>query len=123
MVEYDCVTAPIASKERLSIPSTQIHEDFEVKSFTPELRWIALSTILALATTSTAPFGHLEVAHSLTPHTSTMIMDVIGGETRRCISLSQARRFARDIQDRIDAQYQSLLEAEAKSTAVWEDNV
>ena len=73
--------------------------------------------------TYTVPLGHLGVAHSVTPPTSTIIVEKVEEKAKRSISLSQARRFARDIQDRIDAQYQSLLEAEAKSTAVWEDNV
>lgn len=126
MVKYDCATAPIEKKEGLSPPSTKIQEDFEVKFeylvFTPELRRIAATAILAFAT-YTVPLGHLGVAHSVTPPTSTIIVEKVEEKTKRSISLSQARRFARDIQDRIDAQYQSLLEAEAKSTAVWEDNV
>jgi hypothetical protein len=52
-----------------------------------------------------------------------MIIEVGGDKTERSISLSQARCFAREIQNRIDAQYQNLLEAEAKANAVWEDDV
>jgi hypothetical protein len=122
MVEYDCATVSIEKKERLSPPSTKIHEDFEYLIFTPELRRIAATTILAFAT-YTAPFGHLEVAPTVTPPTSTMIMEVDGDKSKRSISLSEARRFAREIQNRIDAQYQSLLEAEAKTSAVWEEDV
>ena len=124
MVEYDCVTAPIASKERLSRPSSQIYEDFEVKPeyliITPEWRRIAATTFLAFVTYN-APFGHFEVAHSVTPPTSTMIMELVEDETGRSISLLQARRFAREIQNRIDAQYHSLLEAEVEVSVVWED--
>ena len=122
MFEYDCATVPIERKERLSPPSTKINEDFEYLIITPELRRIAATTFLAFVT-YTAPFGHLELAHSVTPPTNIMIMDVVEGETSRIISLSQARRFARQIQNRIDAQYQNLLEAEYKSSVVWEEDL
>ena len=122
MVEYDCATVSVEKKERLSPPSTKINEDFEYLIIIPEWRRIAATTILAFVT-YTAPFGHLEVANSVTPPTSTMIMEVVEGETGRSISLFQARRFAREIQNRIDAQYQSLLEAEVKASVVWEEDV
>lgn len=126
MVKYDCATAPIEKKEGLSPPSTKIQEDFEVKFeylvFTPELRRIAATAILVFAT-YTVPLGHLDVAHSVTPPTSTIIVEKVEEKTKRSISLSQARRFARELQNRIDAQYQSSLEFEAKMSAVWEENV
>lgn len=122
MVEYDCATVSIEKGERLSPPSTKIHEDFEYSIFTPELRRIAATTILAFATYTTT-FVPLEVTHGVTSPTSTVIMEVVEDKTRRSISLSQARRFAREIQNRIDAQYLSLLEAEAKTSAVWEEDV
>lgn len=126
MLEYDCATIIIERDERLSPLSTKCQEDFEVPLtnlvFPSEYRRIAATAILAFAT-CTAPFGHLGVAHSMTPPTSTMIVEKIEGRTKRSISLSQARRFARELQNRIDAQYQSLLENEAKASAVWEDDV
>lgn len=124
MGEYDCITVSIEKGDLLSPPSAGCHKDFEVEGeqpvFLPAFGKIAASAILAFATYSVA-LPELGLAHTVTPPTNSVIIEQIEPEAKRSISLSEACRMARELQNRIDADYQRLLESDAQVSAVWEE--
>jgi len=125
MAEYECATVPIEKEESLSAPSTRCHEDFfEVESGRPVLApacgRIAASAVLAFATYSVA-LGGLGPAGTFVASTNSVVVERAEAAPRKSISLFEACRIARELQNRIDAEYQSLLESEAQVSAVWEE--
>ena len=124
MAEYECATVPIEKEEALSAPSTRCHEDFEVEGGRPVLApacgRIAASAVLAFATYSVA-LGGLGPARTFVASTNSVVVERAEAAPRKSISLFEACRIARELQNRVDAEYQSLLESEAQVSAVWEE--
>ena len=124
MAEYECATVPIEKEEALSALSTRCHEDFEVEGGRPFLAptcgRIAASAFIAFTTYSVA-LGGLGPARTFMASTNSVVVEQAEVEARKSISLFEARRIARELQNRIDAEYQSLLESEAQVSAVWEE--
>ena len=125
MAEYECATVPIEKEEALSTPSTRCHEDFEFEVghpiLAPAYGRIAASAVIAFVTYS-VPLGGLGPPHTLVASTNSVVVERAELEDRKNISFFEARRFARELQNRIDAEYQSLLESEAQVSAIWEED-
>ena len=116
MFEDECATVSIEKEETLSPPSARCHEDFETKGQILRLRPAYMSiaaSILVIAPYSVAMsqsgFGEIIGRDS-----SSVIMQAVETQALRSISLSEARRMARELQDRIDADYLRLLDADAE---------
>jgi hypothetical protein len=126
MFEYGCTTVQIETEEALSLPSTKCHEDFETQIPFFGLRSacmnIAAASILAIVPYSAASSKSC-LRDTLGPDCSSVITETIGTQVTRRISLHEAREMARKLQDRIDSDYQRLLEAEVGVIAIWEEEV
>ncbi|MCK4293400.1 MAG: hypothetical protein KAY65_09400 [Planctomycetes bacterium] len=122
MGEYDCVTVRIEKGDSLSAPSTRCHKDFELEGdqrvFSPAFGRFAASAILVLAPYSVA-LG--EPATILLP-TNSVAIHYLEPDVKRNISFAEARRMAQELQNRIDADYQSSLESDAQVPAAWEED-
>lgn len=121
MGEYDYATVPIEKDDSLSPLSARCHKDFEGEQpvISLGIGRIVASAILAL-TTSTIVLGGTSI-QDLAGGTNSVIIQQLEIETQRTISLSEARRMAQELQNRIDADYQTELEKDAQVPAIWEE--
>jgi len=125
MGEYDCITVPIERQEAMALGSAGCQEDFELESQPGVLQGaygrLKKGAILALATSSVALGGFEHVDVTTTFPTAVAVRQIASKHGRR-ISLAEARRIAQDLQRRIDAEYEELLERDAATAAVWEED-
>lgn len=124
MAEHECATVPIEREEAISTVSTRCHEDFDVEGArrvsAPTCGRIAASAAIAFATYSVA-LGGLGPAPTFVTSTNTVVVEQAEVEATQSISFFEAREMARELRNRIDAEYQNLLETEAQVPAVWEE--
>jgi len=81
---------------------------------------IALPTILVFATYS-APVVGTDIAAATTP-TRNLAMYPADAQIAlpRKVSVAESRRMARQLQERLDAEYREMLDRDAQVEAVWE---